>query len=459
MSKHIYSGTVYEESSLVTGKKVDDNREKAKQWTYYIETLNRTIDCIYEICHKDQTINGCKEALMYLSNSVRDFESLIKTIKLEVAWDEKAADIRHAVAWEIRKAISPPGKTIVEGPNKKDADTLINMLKLSPVVVHEVVENAGKKLNTRLPQSVPSLFSSTATALQHNEILMDKENHKKGIEMSKESQDDDGWRLVTTRHRRRKSAEADSILTNSKEGDHASVSKKTFMNVYERLSTGVLRPPNLSTRTPTLSESGGRGLMYPRCAMDLPQTKVSIYGKSSILSTVTLEEASIRFGRKMERRRRQDLHSTRKANSVPTLSAINFADPDAVSRSAAAFKNRKKVLKKNGIVGIVKERSTPASFERIEELPSENDEDRENIPANLEESIVIHSNSDYFTHSRSEPPLSELVLPDGIDADDTWRAMTEEEESLEESISVDDELERQVAAEGAALEHLGIQVA
>lgn len=46
------------------------------------------------------------------------------------------------------------------------------------------------------------------------------------------------------------------------------------MNVYERLSTGVLRPPHLSVRTPTLSESGGRGLMYPRCAMDLPQTKV-----------------------------------------------------------------------------------------------------------------------------------------------------------------------------------------
>lgn len=26
---------------------------------------------------------------MYLSNSVRDFESLIKTIQLEVGWDEK----------------------------------------------------------------------------------------------------------------------------------------------------------------------------------------------------------------------------------------------------------------------------------------------------------------------------------------------------------------------------------
>lgn len=44
---------------------------------------------------------------------------------------------------------------------------------------------------------------------------------------------------------------------------------------------------------------------------------------------------------KMERRRRQDLQGARKAGSVPTLSAINFADPDAVSRSAEAFKNRK----------------------------------------------------------------------------------------------------------------------
>lgn len=58
--KQIYSDAVFEESSSAPGKKVGGNREKAKQWTYYIETLNRTIDCIYEICHKEQTVNGCK---------------------------------------------------------------------------------------------------------------------------------------------------------------------------------------------------------------------------------------------------------------------------------------------------------------------------------------------------------------------------------------------------------------
>ncbi|VDN94614.1 unnamed protein product [Brugia pahangi] len=460
------SNAVYEEPSSLSEKKANRSREKAKQWTYYIETLNRTIDCIYEICHKEQTVNGCKEALMYLSNSVRDFESLIKTIQLEVGWDEKSK--RHAVAWEIRKAISPPGKTIVGGPDKKGAGTLINILKLSPVVAHEAVQSAEKKLKANLPQPAQSVVSSTITTLQLNEVS-DKENHKKGVEL-KEDQGDDGWRLVTTRHRRRKSIEPDSVPTNNKETEHSiamtASSKRTFMNVYERLSTGILRPPNLSTRTPFLSESGGRGLMYPRCAMDLPQTKASM-AKVAYCRQLLWKKHQLDLAEKMERRRRQDLQSARKTGSVPALSAINFADPDAVSRSATAFKNRKKVLKKNGAAGIVKERSTPANFERIEELPSKNDEDRENIPAGLEGSIVIHSSSDYFTHSRSEPPLSELVLPDGIDIDDAWRAMTEEEESLvqeeeslkkeieeEESISIDEELERQVAAEAAALEQL-----
>ncbi|VDK83655.1 unnamed protein product [Litomosoides sigmodontis] len=464
--KQIYSEAVYDGSALASENKLGVNREKAKQWTYYIETLNRTIDCIYEICHKEQTVNGCKEALMYLSNSVRDFESLIKTIQLEVAWDEKS-NRRHAVAWEIRKAISPPGKAAVEGPDKKDTDNLINALKLSPIVVQEVVQSAEKKLNTRLPQSAPSVFSPTP-AIQRSEL--DKENHKKEAELK--YQGDDGWRLVTTRHRRRKSGEADSILITSKEGDRGAAAtaspKRTFMNVYERLSTGVLRPPNFSARTPTLSESGGRGLMYPRCAMDLPQTKASM-AKVAYCRQLLWKKHQSDLAEKMERRRRQDMQSSRKAGSLPALSAINFADPDAVSRSAAAFKNRKKALKKNDAAGLMKEFSTPTSFERIEELPSENDEERENIPARLQDS---GANSDCFSHSRSEPPLSKLVLPDDIDVDDAWRAMTEEEESLvqeeeslkkeieeEESISIDDELERQVAAEAAELEQVEADVA
>uniref|UniRef100_A0A9J2P995 C2H2-type domain-containing protein n=1 Tax=Ascaris lumbricoides TaxID=6252 RepID=A0A9J2P995_ASCLU len=107
--------------------------------------------------------------------------------------------------------------------------------------------------------------------------------------------------------------------------------------------------------------------------------------------------------------------------------------------------------------------SAQRNIDCIEEMPTENEEERENMPAEI---LLSGTPRDAMICSRSEPPMSEYVtLPDGIDADEAWRAMTEEEESLvqeeqslkkeieeEESLSIDDELERQVAAEAAALE-------
>ncbi|VDN58355.1 unnamed protein product [Dracunculus medinensis] len=104
-----------------------DKRQQAKCWTYYVETLKRTIDCLYEICRSEQSIIGCKEALMYLANSVRDFEALIETINVEVAWEDKVKP--HSVAWEIRKTMSATlNKSIMEG--SQDTDSLIDVLKL-----------------------------------------------------------------------------------------------------------------------------------------------------------------------------------------------------------------------------------------------------------------------------------------------------------------------------------------
>lgn len=50
--------------------------------------------------------------------------------------------------------------------------------------------------------------------------------------------------------------------------------KRPAMNVYERLTCGILRPPN-PHRSPILSSSlTATRLTCPRSAMDLPQTKV-----------------------------------------------------------------------------------------------------------------------------------------------------------------------------------------
>uniref|UniRef100_A0A0M3IM40 Uncharacterized protein n=1 Tax=Ascaris lumbricoides TaxID=6252 RepID=A0A0M3IM40_ASCLU len=113
----------------------------------------------------------------------------------------------HAVAWEVRKTMSPPGKPNVDGPSK-DAETLINMLTLSPVVVQEVVKNAEEKL------SAVSQYPLTAI----NESMDDKENQQKKTTSidNQEPGADDGWSLVTTRNKRRKSSGGQSSTSSGK---------------------------------------------------------------------------------------------------------------------------------------------------------------------------------------------------------------------------------------------------
>uniref|UniRef100_A0A915C975 C2H2-type domain-containing protein n=1 Tax=Parascaris univalens TaxID=6257 RepID=A0A915C975_PARUN len=444
--------------------KQDPELQKAKQWTYYVETLKRTVDCLYEICRQEHSIIGCKEALMYLSSSVRDFESLIETINLEAAWETENKP--HAVAWEVRKTMSPPGKPNVDGPGR-DAEALINMLTLSPVVVQEVVRSAEEKL------TAVSQYPLTAI----NESMDDKENqHKKTTSIDNQEPDaDDGWSLVTTRNKRRKSSGGQSSTSSEKRPICSAPPVQNTpkscptMNVYERLASGVLRPPNPTSRPATLSAfaPGGAKLTCPRSAMDLPQTKASM-AKMAYSRQLLWQKHQTLLEEKLLKRRRRGLQCARKTGSVPTLSAINFADPVAVARSAEAFKNRQKLqqaLNADHKNANIMSPSTQRNIDCIEEMPTENEEERENMPAEV---LLLGTPRDAVIYSRSEPPMSEYVtLPDGIDADEAWRAMTEEEESLvqeeqslkkeieeEESLSIDDELERQVAAEAAALEQM-----
>ncbi|VDK26607.1 unnamed protein product [Anisakis simplex] len=73
-------------------------------------------------------------------------------------------------------------------------------------------------------------------------------------------------------------------------------------------------------------------------------------------------------------------------------------------------------------------------------MPTENEEDRENVPMDVN---IAGVKQDILSTTRSEPPLTEyVVLPDGIDADEAWKAMTEEEESLvQEEQSLKKEIE------------------
>jgi hypothetical protein len=80
-----------------------DSDQEAKQWKGYVDTLKRTVDQMHDICLANQNVLGCEvinywnsinlfnlfqEALMYLKSAVRDFQSLISSINVELEWKD-----------------------------------------------------------------------------------------------------------------------------------------------------------------------------------------------------------------------------------------------------------------------------------------------------------------------------------------------------------------------------------
>ena len=60
-SSNVISEPQATSQSLENPSAKDGNAEDlAKQWTYYVEALKRTVDCLYEICREKQSVVGCK---------------------------------------------------------------------------------------------------------------------------------------------------------------------------------------------------------------------------------------------------------------------------------------------------------------------------------------------------------------------------------------------------------------
>ncbi|KAH7693475.1 hypothetical protein AAVH_39488, partial [Aphelenchoides avenae] len=88
-----------------TSKYSTTSDDEAKEWAFCVNSFKFTVDSMYEICRHRNNVMGCKEAIIYLSNAVRDFQSLIESINLEAQW-ENAENRPQAVAWEVKGAVS-----------------------------------------------------------------------------------------------------------------------------------------------------------------------------------------------------------------------------------------------------------------------------------------------------------------------------------------------------------------
>ncbi|WKX91024.1 hypothetical protein Q1695_009677 [Nippostrongylus brasiliensis] len=419
----------HQDNSAVTVKSSKRKRAKRKrgqQWAFYVDSFKRTVDCLYEICRSDHNINGCKEAIIYLENSKRDFESLINTIKVETSWDESGRP--QAVAWEIRKTTRSPVQISLES------------MPLAGILLQK--GEAGS------PDE-------------------EDDDFKEAMRLSL----DDGWQLVAPRRRRSTSSSGDVAPSIEDRANDIPLqqpeAEQPRPNVYDRLSAPRRTiSPSVSNATPssprpcTARASVGlqsARLTCPRSAMDLPQTKASM-AKMAYSRQLLWERNQSLLAEKLRAKQRME-RVDRQRRRGPSRCGIHFAERSTPQKNGSSFRQR---LQCDSAPASERNPSVDRSLQSINEV-GECDE-LETVPADPTPTSANRDNV-IFSSTRSEPAFGEVSSLLGLDDDVEWREMTEEEESLaleehslnleiehEESFSIDIELERQVAAEAEALE-------
>ncbi|KAJ8318369.1 hypothetical protein KUTeg_003460 [Tegillarca granosa] len=107
------------QQDLIKSPKSDNGSRKpdlrARYWKFLFDNLQRAVDAIYETCEQDESVVECKEVIMMLEQSTRDFQSLIERLKMLRAFESaaKEGDRPPSIAWEVRKM--SPGKTTGHG--------------------------------------------------------------------------------------------------------------------------------------------------------------------------------------------------------------------------------------------------------------------------------------------------------------------------------------------------------
>lgn len=96
---------------------------RARYWKFLFDNLQRAVDAIYDTCETDESVVECKEVIMMLDNSTRDFKSLIERLHTMKAYEDatKDGDRPNSIAWEVRKM--SPGKTTSQGQGPVNAPT------------------------------------------------------------------------------------------------------------------------------------------------------------------------------------------------------------------------------------------------------------------------------------------------------------------------------------------------
>uniref|UniRef100_A0A0K0G1D2 SCAPER_N domain-containing protein n=1 Tax=Strongyloides venezuelensis TaxID=75913 RepID=A0A0K0G1D2_STRVS len=158
-----------------------DKEINPSQWTFHVESVRSSIDRVYQLCHQKLHVLGCKEMLFYLTNSVKDFQSLIEMIELERNFDTNSHPT--SLAWELRV----PPVTFVEKDKEPSGNghCKVSNTNTKPPDAEDwhIVERKKKLkaiLNPRCVMDIPQTKKSMAKIAHAKQ--MQWEEHKKFLE-------------------------------------------------------------------------------------------------------------------------------------------------------------------------------------------------------------------------------------------------------------------------------------
>ncbi|KAK7009489.1 S phase cyclin A-associated protein in the endoplasmic reticulum-like isoform X1 [Biomphalaria glabrata] len=196
-----------------TGSKKNDLR--ARYWKYMFDNFQRAVDSIYQTCEQDESIVECKEVIMMLERSTKDFKALIETLLMMKAYEDSAkeGDRPSAVAWEVRKmspnkhAPSSPAPPVPPAPilhSEKSGNSWADKVKgvraitFSNVSVCEVdTVNNMSSLAAKQAETVLIESSEIAMAESSETTLIEQSDTKlKETSPTEESSDEGGWETV-----------------------------------------------------------------------------------------------------------------------------------------------------------------------------------------------------------------------------------------------------------------------
>lgn len=176
------------------GPKKNNVDLRARYWKFLFDNFQRAVDGIYQTCEQDESIVECKEVIMMLEQSTKDFKSLIERLILMKAFDDAAKDGDRptSIAWEVRKmspgkhASGSPGPVSHHTPGKVVSNTWADKVR------------GVRAITFTNPPSPRSPLCGPTTPVQVSAVEMQSTMSGNRLEVKgfEEAEEEEGWETV-----------------------------------------------------------------------------------------------------------------------------------------------------------------------------------------------------------------------------------------------------------------------